>query len=261
MFVPVGVIAQAAGVAAYPYLARLFAEGRSRDMADTVDRAMRWVILLSLAATAMLATLAVPTITVLFERYQFTADDTVATASALVVYAFAIPIWGALAVLTRAFYARRQMWTPVIIGTVFAIAAIPVYALAQDRFGIEGVAAASVLALGGFSITLGVLWYGEPDHAGRVRPLLAAAFRALPLAVVGGIAALATSWAIGEVLPDGFVGALAQVAAGLAVFMAVVVGAGTALLGVAGPGPAPPPVVEPELTAATAPAADRQLGG
>ena len=38
MLVPVGVIAQAAGVAAYPFLARLYAEGRARDMADTVDR-------------------------------------------------------------------------------------------------------------------------------------------------------------------------------------------------------------------------------
>ena len=118
MLVPVGVIAQAAGVAAYPFLARQFAEGKLVQMADTVDRA------LPLGAGTQhrrhrpaRSSLSIPTIRVLFERFEFTPADTEATASALFFYAFAIPVWGALMVITRAFYARRQMWTPVIVGT------------------------------------------------------------------------------------------------------------------------------------------------
>ena len=52
MLVPVGVIAQAAGVAAYPFLARLIAEGRHHDMAEAVSRALRYIVVLSLTATA-----------------------------------------------------------------------------------------------------------------------------------------------------------------------------------------------------------------
>jgi putative peptidoglycan lipid II flippase len=249
MLVPVGVVAQAVGVAAYPFLARLFAEGRIREMADTVDRAIRWVIVLSLGATGLLAALSVPTTQVLFERFNFTPFDTVSTASVLVVYAFAIPIWGALAVLTRAFYARRQMWTPVIVGTLFAIVGIPTYALLQDRLGIEGVALSSVLTLGGYTLVLGFLWYREPDHQSRASEVLTAAIRAIPLALAGAIAAVGVSWALGEALPDGFVAALLQVVGGSLVFAAVVFLAGGLLYGVAGSGPGAPPLDEPELAA------------
>jgi putative peptidoglycan lipid II flippase len=240
MLVPVGVVAQAAGVAAYPFMARLFAEGRLREMADTVDRAMRWVVVLSLGATGLLAALSVPTIQVLFERFNFTSADTTATASALVIYALAIPIWGGLAVLTRAFYARRQMWTPVIVGTVFAVVAIPLYALLQDRFGIEGVALSSVLTLAGYTTVLGYLWYREPDHRGRAGEVLIPPMRALPLALVGAIAAVAVAWAVGEALPGGFLTALLQLVAGSVAFAAALFVAGGLLFGVAGPGPGVP---------------------
>jgi putative peptidoglycan lipid II flippase len=253
MLVPVGVVAQAAGVAAYPFMARLFAEGRLREMADTVDRAMRWVVVLSLGATGLLAALSVPTIRVLFERFNFTQLDTDKTASVLVVYAFAIPVWGALAVLTRAFYARRQMWTPVIVGTVAAIIAIPLYALLQDRLGIEGVALSSVLTLGGYTVVLGYLWYREPDHRSRASDVLTGAIRGIPLALAGAIVAIAVSWALGEALPEGFIASLFQVAGGSAAFAAVVFLAGGLLYGVAGPGPGAPPVDEPELAATATP--------
>ena len=67
----VGLIAQAAGVAAYPFLARLFAEGKTRLMADTVDKTLRWVLALSVLAAGVIASLSVPTIRVLFERSAF----------------------------------------------------------------------------------------------------------------------------------------------------------------------------------------------
>src|SRR3990172_2207645 len=42
MLVPVGVIAQAAGVATYPFLARLAAEGKHTELAQAVGRALRY---------------------------------------------------------------------------------------------------------------------------------------------------------------------------------------------------------------------------
>jgi len=127
MFVPIGVVAQAAGVAAYPFLAQLFAQGKAKQLGDTVDKTLRWVLALSILAAGAIASLAVPTIRALFERNAFGADDTVAAASALFFYALAIPIWGGLQVLNRAFYARRQMWTPVVVGTVATLLALPTY--------------------------------------------------------------------------------------------------------------------------------------
>ena len=42
LLVPIGIIAQAASVAAYPFMARLFAEGKIKELNRTVDRSLRW---------------------------------------------------------------------------------------------------------------------------------------------------------------------------------------------------------------------------
>ena len=86
MLVPVGVIAQAAGVATYPFLARLVAEGKHREMAQTVSRALRYIVVFSMAAAAGLMALALPAVRVLYERGSWDAADTVATAGTLVFF-------------------------------------------------------------------------------------------------------------------------------------------------------------------------------
>jgi putative peptidoglycan lipid II flippase len=236
MLVPVGAIAQAAGVAAYPFLARLFAEGRRRDLADTVDRALRWVLVASVAATALLASLSMPVIRVLFERFSFEPSDTVGTASALFFYAFTVPIWGGLQLLSRAFYARRQMWVPVIVGTGALVVAIPLYLVLQRGFGIEGVALASVLGLGLYAGTLLTLWYREPDHAGRWRRVVDSTGRAIPLVVAGGFAAFGLAWVTTTLLGDGFWAALIAVLAGTAAFAGVALGTGAGFWRLTGAG-------------------------
>ncbi len=229
MLVPVGVIAQAASVAAYPFLARLFAEGQHRELAATVDRALRWVLVLSIAATALLMAMSLPIIRVLFERGSFTAEDTVASASGLFFYALAVPLWGGLQILNRAFYARKDMWTPVIVGTVITAAAIPIYVGLQRTQGLEGVALASVVALGLYTAALAWRWYGTVAVDGSLASVVESAGRAVPLAVIGGAVAFLAAWGIPELLGNGFWPALIGSLLGGALFVVVAVGLGGAL--------------------------------
>jgi putative peptidoglycan lipid II flippase len=229
MLVPVGVIAQAAGVAAYPFLARLFAEGRLREMKDTVDRALRYVLVLSIIAAALIGSMSLPIVRALFERGEFTAESTVGTAEALFFYAFAIPVWGALQILNRAFYARREMWTPVVVGTAATIVAIPLYALLQNSFGIRGVALASALVLAIDAAVLASVWYARPDAA-RLRLVLGETGRVIPLAVLGGFAAYLVSFAVAEIVDVSRLGSLpttvisvATVVLGTATFVGVAI--------------------------------------
>lgn len=224
MFVPIGVVAQAAGVAAYPFLAKLFAEGKHRLMADTVDKTLRWVLALSILAAGAIASLTVPTMRTLFERGAFRPDDTAAAASALFFYALAIPIWGGLQVVNRAFYARSQMWTPVAVGSVATVLAVPVYWLMQRSFGLEGVAAASVISLGTYTLALSVLWYRDSSHRGRWVQILDGAGRALPLAVVGGAAAWLAAEGLEALLGRSFVSSLATLLIAAVVYAAVAAG-------------------------------------
>jgi putative peptidoglycan lipid II flippase len=220
MLVPVGIIAQAAGVAAYPYLARLAAEGKIRAMAATLANALRPVIVLSLGAAALLAALALPVIRVLYERGNWNATDTAATAGALLFFSLAIPLWGAQQLYARAFYARRQMWTPVIVGTLATIAAIPLYWGLLEAFDVSGLALASTLALAVYTVVLAVLWHRSTgwEYLGRI---LTSTRRALPIAVLGGLAA----WVVSELvltMSSSALGALIAAIAGTATFGATV---------------------------------------
>jgi putative peptidoglycan lipid II flippase len=221
MLVPVGVIAQAAGVATYPFLARLVAEGRHREMARAVGRALRYIVVFSLAAAAGLIALAVPTVRLLYERGSFDAADTVATAGTLVFFALGVPLWGLQQILARGFYAREEMWTPVIVGTLATAAAVPIYWGLNKAMGVDGLALASTVAILLYTGALAIIWYQRTGwheaHSVGITSL-----RNLPLATAAGFAAWGTAiWIMGRFPIQGEISSFCAVAAGGVVLLAV----------------------------------------
>ncbi|MFH1330877.1 MAG: murein biosynthesis integral membrane protein MurJ [Actinomycetota bacterium] len=224
MLVPVGVIAQAAGVAAYPFLARLVAEGKHREMTEAVSRALRYIVVLSLAAAAVLMALSVPAIRLLYERGSFDAADTVATAGTVVFFALGVPMWGLQQILARGFYAREEMWTPVIVGTLATAAAVPIYWGLRQAMGVDGLALASSIAITLYTTALAVIWYrrtGWPDG----RPVAVTSLRSLPLAAAAGLAAWsAAEWVMSRFPSQGEISSLAALAVGGIIVLAVSLG-------------------------------------
>ena len=159
MLVPVGVVAQAAGVAAYPFLARLAAEGKHVELAQAVGRALRYVLVFSLAAAAALIALSEPVVRLLYERGSFDAADTTAVAGTVVFFAIGVPMWGIQQILARGFYAREEMWAPVVVGTLATVAAIPIYWVLDNALGVDGLALASTVAITLYTAVLAVMWY------------------------------------------------------------------------------------------------------
>ncbi len=187
--VPVGVIAQAAGVAAYPFLARLAARGENDALVDTTGRAARNTLFVAAAATAALIVLAQPLVRLLYQNGQFTAEDADLVARLLTIYAFSIPAWGLHQILSRHFYAKRKMWTPVIIGTAFSLVAIPVWLGLYSSIGVEGFALASTLIITGYALALLVAWGFDSGWA-AVRQLAPSLLRGLFAAAVAAAVAL-----------------------------------------------------------------------
>lgn len=185
--VPVGVIAQAAGVAAYPFLARLAAQGDNDVLANTTGRAARNTVFVALAATAALAVLARPAVRLLYQYGEFTAQDAELVARLLSIYAFSIPAWGLHQILARHFYAKRRMWTPVVIGTAFSVAAVPVWLILYDVFGVEGYALASTLVISGYALGMLVAW-GYDSGWQYVRGLAPSLLRGVIAATAAGFA-------------------------------------------------------------------------
>ncbi len=163
---PVGVIAQAAGVAAYPFFARLVAEGKREQLAATIGRTLRLVLFAGGLATALVMATALPTVRVAFQRGQFTPDGTTLAAGALTLLALSIPAWAAHQIFARGFYANRQMWIPVLAGTVWSVAAVPLFLTGNELWGISGLALASSVSITGYAVTLALLWIRRHGSAG-----------------------------------------------------------------------------------------------
>ena len=224
MLVPVGVIAQAAGVATYPFLARLVAEGKHREMAQAVGRALRYIVVFSLAAAAGLMALALPAVRLLYERGSWDVGDTVATAGTLVFFALGIPLWGVQQILARGFYAREQMWVPVVVGTLATAAAVPIYWGLYEAMGVNGLALASTLSITLYTAALAVVWYGRTGWA-HARQVAITILRNLPLAGAAGLAAWGIAeWVMGRFAIQGELSSLAAGAAGGIVLLAVALG-------------------------------------
>jgi putative peptidoglycan lipid II flippase len=176
--VPIGVIAQAAGVAAFPFLARLAAGGDLEGLTRTTGRAARNTVFVAAAATAALVVLARPLVRLLYEHGEFTAADSELVASLLVLYAFSIPAWGLHQILSRHFYAKRMMWRVVLIGTVGTLVAIPVWLGLYSTMGVEGFALASTLVMTAYALALLIAWGIDVGWA-PVRALVPSLLRGL----------------------------------------------------------------------------------
>lgn len=196
--VPVGVIAQAAGVAAFPFLAGLYARGANDELVETTGRAARKTIFVAAAATAGLVVLARPLVRLVYQYGVFSAADADLVASLLAIYAFSIPAWGLHQLLARHFYAKRKMWTPVLVGTVFTVVAIPVWWGLFELMGVQGFALASTLVMLGYAFGMLVAW-GYDSGWSPVKRLIPAFVRSMAAAgVAAGLGWLVADSMIGD---------------------------------------------------------------
>lgn len=189
--VPIGVIAQAAGVAAFPFLASLHARGAHDELIATTGRAARNTMFVAAAAAAALVVVARPAVRLIYQYGEFGAADAEIVSGLLVIYAFSIPAWGLHQLLTRHFYAKRRMWTPVAIGTGFTLVAIPVWFGLSSVYGVRGFALASTLIMYGYALGLAVAW-GRDSGWAAVRAVAASLGRAL----LAGAGAILAGWLV-----------------------------------------------------------------
>ncbi|MCA9979186.1 MAG: hypothetical protein KDD89_00055, partial [Anaerolineales bacterium] len=96
----------------------LAAEGNYAELRRVLVTSLRSILFLGLPATAGLILLALPLIELLFERGEFTAQDTTWVAWALVFYALSLVALASLEVVARTFYALSDTVTPVVAGVL-----------------------------------------------------------------------------------------------------------------------------------------------
>ena len=168
MELPTALLGVAIGTILLPGMSTAFASQDSARYQALIDWGLRLTLLIALPATLGLALLASDVISVLFEGQRFTAFDVKQTADALTGYCIGLVGLIAVKVLAPAYYARRDLATPVKIAVIALIVTQLANLVLVPHFAHAGLTAAiSVGAL----LNAGLLYLGlrRAGHLG-VRP-------------------------------------------------------------------------------------------
>jgi putative peptidoglycan lipid II flippase len=147
MMVPVGVVAQAAGAASYPFLAALAASGDKVGFEQAMRRALLTSLLVIIPLSCWMIAVCGPTIRLIFQQGMFSAQAAESTALLLAVMLCAAPLWAVQQVIGRGFYSHRDTVSPVLAGTAAAALSLPLYWLLTRICGAPGTALAGVCGL------------------------------------------------------------------------------------------------------------------
>ncbi len=113
MHLPLGLFGIAVGTVALPSLAKLVLDKDVAAVKATLDDSLKMVLFLTVPTLVLIAFLSRPITRVIYQRGHFTAEDTAATAAALVLYTLGIPFMAALRNVASVFYAFKDAKTPM----------------------------------------------------------------------------------------------------------------------------------------------------
>jgi putative peptidoglycan lipid II flippase len=157
MQVPLGIVGQALGVASFPILAQLYSEKKLSDLNRVLNASVKALVISLVPIAALMMAESQPLVHLFYTHTRLDADDYQATSSALVFYSLGLIAWGTQYILARGFYATRNTIVPAVVGTVTTFASLPLYVWLMHLMGFEGLALASSIGIGAYTVVLFVM--------------------------------------------------------------------------------------------------------
>jgi putative peptidoglycan lipid II flippase len=189
---PLGMIGIAMGIALLPALSRRLRAGDEDGAKMSLNRAFEIAAFLTLPAAFALAVMPEFLVGGLFERGAFDAEDTRATGKALRMFAFGLPAFILIKVLTPAFFARENTKTPMVYAAISAVINLVLGYILFVNLGFWGLAIATSIAgwVNVFFLTRTLLRSGDFSPDLRL-------FQRVPrIILASGIMALAVWWMV-----------------------------------------------------------------
>ncbi|WP_171122512.1 MULTISPECIES: murein biosynthesis integral membrane protein MurJ [unclassified Ruegeria] len=109
---PLGVVGIAVGIVLLPDLSRRLRADDKDGARNAFSRAGEFTLLLTIPSTVAFVIIPNPLVSVLFERGQFSAEDTAATALAVAIYGIGLPAFMLQKLLQPLFFAREDTRSP-----------------------------------------------------------------------------------------------------------------------------------------------------
>lgn len=229
MYLPLGIFGVAIATASLPAIARRAADGDLAGMRATVSSGLALTLALTVPATVGLMVLAGPIVALLFERGEFTASDTAATAAALTYYVIGLAGYSVVRIATPTFYALGDPRTPVMVTAGSVATNVVLNILLVREMGYVGLGlGTSLTALLNGTVLLLLLRRRLGGLDGW--RLLGVFARVLAAAAVMGVAAWGADRAMAAAWPGGgFVRLLGRVGVSIGLALAVLAAASYAL--------------------------------
>jgi putative peptidoglycan lipid II flippase len=142
---PQGIFSVAIATVLFPTLARFATRGEHDNLRATMANGMRQILFVLVPAAAAILVLSEPMIRLVYQRGEFTPEQTTLVATALFWFAFSLPTNGLFLLLTRTFFSLRRPWVPTGIA-VANLAVTALAALGLYHLGVGGIVAATAIA-------------------------------------------------------------------------------------------------------------------
>ena len=186
--IPIGLIGVPLGIVVLPSLAQQVALGRLDEFAALVSRAVRLTLFVMLPVTGVSIVLRREIVGFLFGESRFDAAALDLIASTLMTFLIGLTAHALIAILARAFYARKDTRTPVVAAILAVVVNSTLAGILAGPFGLPGLGLAIAIAAWLETVVLLVLLQRSlPELA--FRPLLSLGIRSLVVTIGGSLAA------------------------------------------------------------------------
>ena len=140
---PLALIGITFGTILLPELSKIY-KNQNYDEANILqNNSIKVALFLSLPATFGLIALAEPIISVIYERGEFSAEDSALTAKVLALFALGLPAYVIAKIITPIFYANLDVRTPALITIYILVINITLNIALMKPYGVTGLAAAT----------------------------------------------------------------------------------------------------------------------
>jgi putative peptidoglycan lipid II flippase len=143
---PQGVFTLAISTVLFPALARSAARRDWSAIRTTSASGVRQICFFTLPSAAMLAALAIPITRLVYQHGAFDAKATHLVASALVIWALALPLQGSGTLLSQVFFGLQRPWVTAAIAGGYVLLNTGVGLALYGPLGIQGIIIGTVVA-------------------------------------------------------------------------------------------------------------------
>jgi putative peptidoglycan lipid II flippase len=138
---PQGIFSVAIATVLFPTLARFASRGEIENLRATMANGMRQILFVLIPAAAAVLVLSTPMIRLVYQRGEFTPEQTALVATALFWFAFSLPTNGLYLLQTRTFFSLQRPWMATGLAAFDLVVSALGALLLYKPFGTGGIVA------------------------------------------------------------------------------------------------------------------------